>query len=165
MAFLLRGIGNKAWWDKSRDDFSWLGEDDLIADVLKSLGAVGGALSTYVVDEERTKIDRVVAALASRRGKIENFDYILAPVDVVLKNFRSDNTTGKTPDSEVNAWHLDIVHLTPAKLTQLAYIFRNHKEALCRMPRPSVKSALQTSKNHGFLDMEKVSPNVKQELT
>ena len=165
MAFLLRGIGNKAWWDKSRDDFSWLGEDELIADVLKSLGTVDGALSTFIIDEEKTKIDRVVAALASGRSKIENFDYMLAPVDVVLKNFRSDNTKGKTPDSDVNAWHLDIVHLTPAKLIQLAYILRNHKEDLCRMPRPNVKSALQTSKNHGFLDMEKVSLSVKQELT
>ncbi len=165
MAFLLRGIGNKAWWDKSRDDFSWLGEDDLIADILKSLGTVGGALSTYVVDEDKTKVDRVVAALASGRSKIENFDYMLVPVDVVLKSFRSDNTTGKTPDFEVNEWHLDIIHLTPAKLFQLAYILRDHKEALCRVPKPNVKSALQTSKNHGFLDMEKVSPSVKQELT
>lgn len=164
MAFLLRGIGNKAWWDKSRDDFSWLGEDDLIADVLKSLSTVDGALSTYIIDDEKTTIDRVVAALASGRTKIENFDYMLVPADVVLTNFQSDNTTGKTPDSEVNGWHLDIVHLTPAKLFRLAYILRNHKESLSRMPKPNVKSALQTSKNRGFLDMEKVSDNVVKEL-
>lgn len=165
MAFLLRGIGNKAWWDKSRDDFPWLGEDELIADVLKGLGTVGGALSTYVVNEDKTKVDRVVAALASGRTKIENFDYMLAPVDVVLKNFQSDNTNGETPDSEVNGWHMDIVHLTPAKLFQLAYILRNHKESLSRMPKSEVKSALQTSKDKGYLDMNKVSEKVKLELS
>ena len=164
MAFLFRGIGNKAWWDKSRDDFSWLGEGELVADVLKSLSTVDGALSTYIVDEDKTKIDRVVAALASGRTKIENFDYMLVPTDVVLKNFLSDNSKGRTPDSGVNEWHLDSVHLTPAKLFQLAFIFRNHKEALCRMPRPDVKSALQTSTDKGFLDMQKVSKDVKQEL-
>ena len=164
MAFLFRGIGNKAWWDKSRDDFSWLGEGELVADVLKSLSTVDGALSTYIVDEDKTKIDRVVAALPSGRTKIENFDYMLVPTDVVLKNFLSDNSKGRTPDSGVNEWHLDIVHLTPAKLFKLAYIFRNHKEALCRMPRPDVKSALQTSTDKGFLDMQKVSKNVKQKL-
>ncbi len=164
MAFLLRGIGNKAWWDKSRDDFSWLGEDDLIADVLKSLSTVNGALSTYIIDEDKTKIDRVVAALASGRTKIENFDYMLVPIDVVLKNFRSDNTKGKTPDFKVNEWHLDIVHLTPAKLVQLAYILRNHKESLSRMLKPEVKSALQTGKDKGYLDMSKVSEKVKLEL-
>ena len=165
MALLLRGIGNKAWWDKSRDDFSWFGEGELVADVLKKLSTVDGALSTYIVDDDKTKIDRVVAALASGRTKIENFDYMLVPTDVVLKNFLSDNSNGRTPDSGVNEWHLDIVHLTPAKLFQLAYIYRNHKESLCRMLKPAVKSALQTSKDNRYPDMNRVSEKVARELT
>lgn len=164
MAFLFRGIGNKAWWDKSRDDFPWLGENELISDVLKSLGTVDGSLSTYVIHDDKSNLDRVVAALASGRTKIENFDYLLVPLDAVRTNFVSDNTIGKTPDAKVNEWHLDIVHLTPAKLAHLSYIINNHKESLCRLLKPDVKSVLQTSKDNEFLDMSKVNAKLANAL-
>ena len=76
----------------------------------------------------------------------------------------SDNTLGKTPDAKVNEWHLDIVHLTPAKLFHLSYILNNHKESLCRLLKPDVKSVLQTSKDNQFLDMNMVSTKVATEL-
>ena len=164
MAVLFRGIGNKAWWDKSRDDFPWLGDDELISDVLKSLATVNGTLSVYAIDDAEANIRRVVAALASRRHKIENFDYILVPANQVTGVFNSSITQGNTPDETVNEWHLDLVHLTSAKLHHLSHVFAKYKVSVRRMPKPGVKSALQFSKDNGFLDLSKVSEKVVKAL-
>lgn len=164
MAILFRGIGNKAWWDKSHDDFPWLGKSELVADVLKSLGTVDGTLSMYQIENPETQVSRVIAALASGKDTIQHFDYLLVPIDVVMDRFQSDDTLGKTPDSTVNNWHLDIVNLTPYRVSQLSYILHHNRLRLFRMPKLEVKSALQTSKDNGFIEMSRVSKRIAKAL-
>lgn len=160
MSFIFRGIDNKAWWYKDRSDFPWLKEGDLVADVFKGLRTTHGALSVYAVDE-KARVNRIIAALACTRNNIQNFDYVLVPASVIEENFELQETKGDTADDEVNEWHLDIAHLTPLKLTSLAYIFRDHRESMDRLSKKKVESEIRSGINSGFIDRNQVKDRLK----
>ena len=160
MSYIFRGIGNKTWWYKDRSDFPWLGEGDLVADVFKGLSATHGSLSVYAVNDV-ININRIIAALACTRNNIQNFDYVLVPASVIEENFELQETKGDTADDKVNEWHLDIAHLTPLKLTSLAYIFRDHRESMARLSKKKVESEIHSGINSGFIDRNQVKGRLK----
>ena len=163
MSYIFRGIGNKTWWYKDRSDFPWLGEGELIADVFKGLNATNGSLSVYAVNDE-ININRIIAALACTRNNIQNFDYVLVPASVIEENFELQETKGDTADDKVNEWHLDIIHLTPSKLTSLAYIFRDHRESMSRLPEKKVESAVLQGIDADFINRNRVNRSLQTKL-
>ena len=162
MSFVFRGIGNKAWWYKDQHpDFPWLRKGELIADVFKGLSTTHGTLSIYAVDAEKTNINRIIAALACTRDNIQKFDYVLVPIETIEDKFELSKTKGKTADDTVNEWHLDILHLTSSKLTELAYIFRDHRESISRLSEKKVESAVRKRIDGGLIDVGRINEKLK----
>lgn len=141
MSFILRGIGKKALWFKEQSDFPWLPVGELVADVFKTIATGDGCLSTYAVDEEKSNLKRVIAALACTRDSVQRYDYVLVPRNIIEDSFELRESAGKTADEAVNQIHLDIVHLTPAKLSELAYIFRD--QSIGRLLKKEVDSEIR----------------------
>lgn len=162
MSYILRGIGKKSWWYKDqRPDFPWLKEGELLADVFKAIQTKEGSLSVYAVDSDQTHLNRIIAALACTRDSLQDYDYVLVPASVIEEKFELRETKGDTADDEVNEWHLDIAHLTPSKLTSLAYIFRDHRESMNKLPRKKVEYEIRSGINSGFIDRNKIKDRLK----
>ncbi len=156
MAFLFREIRNKSLWDKS-DDLPWLPEGELVADVFKALGTSNGDLSTYAVDDDKSNVHRVVAAFACTRDNFQRVDYVLIPFDAVDGAFGLKKTPGATADAGVNDWHYDIIELTSQKLLNLAYLIQSFKQTMKRMPKKTVKIAVNVGIKRGNIDRNRVN--------
>lgn len=163
MAYLFRDIRRKSWWDPDRPH-DWLQENELAADVFKGLATINGALSTYVIDAEKARVLRVVAALACTRDNFQPIDCVLIPFDAVANSFSLSETPGETPDDEVNGWHVDVVHLTPSKLVDLVYLIREHKDAMRRFPKKQVESAALQGIDADFIDRNKIKDRLQTKL-
>ena len=152
MGFVFREIRNKSWWDKSHDQFKWLPECELTADVFKGLGATDGTLSTFLVDADLENVDRIAVAFACLRDKPSKVDYALIPMEQVesLSGFRE--TRAKTPDDEVNGLHLDIVNLTHSKLVKLAFMIDKCKKV--RVTESKVRKLAKIGIDNGNLKRE-----------
>lgn len=144
MSFVFRSIGNKHWYSGDQPDFNeWLPDGALVADVLKELRTTRGSLSVYRVDPGKEYLDRVISAYACTRNSLNDIDYVLVPLDVILERFDTAPTPGNTADDEVNESHLDIEHLSASKLLQLARLFRDHHSSMHRIRKRQVKSKIR----------------------
>lgn len=163
MAYLFRDIRRKSWWNPDRRR-GWLQENELAADVFKGLATINGELSTYVIDAEKARVHRVVAALACTRDNFQPIDYVLIPFDAVASLFSLSETLGETPDDEVNGWHVDVIHLTPSKLVDLVYLIREHKDAMRRFPKKQVESAVLQGIDADFINRNRVNRSLQTKL-
>ena len=164
MIYLFHDIKQKALWERDRCYYPWLQEGELVADVFKGLRASDGTLSTYIIDAEKTRLNRVAAALVCTRANFQHVDYVLLPFDDIAKAFRLCEKPGNTADEVVNGWHVDIVHLTPARLLDLAYLIFDHRHLLDRVEEKVVKSEIRTGIDSGFLDCNKIKSKLKNKV-
>ncbi len=164
MPLIFREIGNKSWWDKAHDEFCWLGENELVGDVFKGVKAIKGRLSTYRLEDDKSSLQRVVAALACKRSNLENFDFVVVPENEMESSFEFLRTPGNTADALVNGLHRDIVHLTATDLMKLVIVFRNHMSAMSRLYKDDVKEAILDSLSQESLREDDVNGGVKKHL-
>ena len=164
MALFLREIGNKSWWDKAHEEFKWLEDDDFVGDVFKSLKTTKGKLSVFVIDDEKSSVDRVIAALASRRKSLDNFDYVLVPEKEIVGKFKVYNTHGDTDDDVVNGLHRDVARLTAVKVMDLAVVFGTHMNNMKRKSQSDVRQIINSSISVGSLETEKIDENLRRKL-
>ena len=164
MAFLFREIRNKSWWDKSKEELPWLGQGVLVGDVFKGLGTVDGSLSVYLINEDKSNINRVVAAYACTRNSIQRVDYDLMPTDAVTGAFRMNKIAGNTADDEVNQWHYDITELTTRSLVDFAYLIGDHLVSMTRVREKTVARAVKLGIERGYLDCDRIDPILRSRI-
>ena len=164
MALFLRELGNKSWWDKAHDEFSWLEKDDFVGDIFKSLKTTKGKLSIFVIDNEMSNLDRVIAALACGRTGLDNFDYVLVPEEQIVGNFKVCTTGGDTLDDVVNGLHRDIARLTAASVMDLAIVFRTYMNNMKRRNPSTVRQLINASISAGSLEKERIDDNLRKKL-
>lgn len=163
MTKIFRKLHNKRNWD--RDEKLWLGADDVPADTTKCLRTGENILSVYLLNEPSDHmIDRVVAALALTRDKIENLDLVIAPVEVIsTSGIEQCKIQGKTPDSEVNKWHLDLVELTVNKIANLALAIKD-KGVFKRYYHADVEKVIQNSLSNDCIAIGNINKKLKVSL-
>ena len=128
MPLLFRKIDSKLKWDKDVS-FSWLATHDVQADPVTDLKTTQNVLSVYSIDDERSNLARVVAAIAATRDHFDNLDYILFDKLILLEvDIKIKKAIGKTPDGQVNNWHLELFELSGFKLVNVAKIILNKGE-------------------------------------
>lgn len=162
MGFVFREIRNKSFWDKSHDQFKWLPECELIADVFKGLEARDGSLSTFAVDANLENVDRIAAAFACLRDKPSKVDYTLIPIDQVENLSPVKKTPANTADAEVNQLHLDIVNLTHSTLVKLAFLI--DKCAKVRVTESKVRKLAKLGIENGNLKRESIKEKFLKDL-
>jgi hypothetical protein len=166
VALLFREVNNVMWWDPFRSPSeAWLGKDELRGDALKSLGSRDNTLSVYILDEDTDSLERVIAAFASQRERLSNLDFALvdsAPLE--LRGFLLETLDGRTPDSVVNTWHRDLVHLTGARILELAEHMQIHA-AFCRRRKAELKRIISKGIGDGWLDTTKMRKELLDDVT
>jgi hypothetical protein len=124
---ILRKI-RKAKWYRS-DAAPWLESEDLQADALVDLATKGNKLSVYVVEDNQSNLERIIASIAANCDFISDFDYALFGQEVLDEiKINTQDTSGETPDTLVNTWHRDLVELSAVKIFTLAKVIATRAE-------------------------------------
>ena len=120
MPRLLRHLRKKNRW-QSDEPLLWLEEGDIPADPLDNLSTLQNKLSVFEVNDDLSRIERVAAAMATRKELIQEFDYIVFDQELLEEIGIAINLVGgDTPDNKANSWHRDLIQLSATKLVELA---------------------------------------------
>jgi hypothetical protein len=92
------------------------------ADPLGDLATKDNALSVWFVDDGKSNLKRIAAALAARCDHVSNVDYALFDQAMLDRlDIQMEKSYGGTPDDYANRnWHYDLVKLSGRKLLELA---------------------------------------------
>ena len=160
MAIIFRKLNQKRHWDNA----PWLEQQDAQADVTKCLATNENRLSVFVLDEPDEQVRRVVAALAATRDHLAHIDLAVVPENILEQcSIRWADTTGQTPDSEVNGWHRDLIELTIAKITRLAAAIKREGQIERYNPK-RVGRAIKHSLDVNCIGTERMGEELAQSL-
>ncbi|MGH7146627.1 MAG: hypothetical protein ACREIJ_01830 [Nitrospiraceae bacterium] len=122
MPFYLRRI-TKSRWYKINPPPSWLLQNEIPAQPLADVvPRPDENLSLWRIDDHRSNLNRVAAAIASGREKLDKLDYALFSIAIIDQlGLTVVQSSGNTPDVDVNSnWHWEIIELTANKAVLLA---------------------------------------------
>ena len=135
MPFLLRKVKRTRWLND--DAIDWLPHDEPQADAFHDLTTGKNTLSFWEIEDDQSNLQRIIAAMAANCDALSNIDYVLVDRRAVESaQIELDQVPGETVDAEANRlWHYDLVHLSAAKLLELArHIKRFATFARCKEP-------------------------------
>lgn len=159
---MLRKIRQARWY---KVEGAWLAADEIPADPLSDLTTKDNQLSIWYIEDDRSNLERVIAALAASGTDIANVDYALLDHQWLGDLYITmASTRGGTPDEEVNtAWHRDLVELSAGKLVTLATAIFTHAEKQ-RMPKIRVHQLIVQAVTLGWIDIQRLQPKVRTEI-
>ena len=166
MPLLLREVNNIRWWDSQRNlGEEWLKEGELRSDALKSLRSKDNKVSVFLIEDDASNLDRILAAFAAGRQELNDVDFAIVDFeDVKPLGLELRDDDADTPDSTVNAWHRDIVHLSATKVLALA----NHlqiKAHFCRRRGKHIHKLIKEGIAAGHIDKGLMRTELLKELT
>lgn len=147
MPFVLRKIRRSRW---RRDPHTGRLSDSGLRSARRDLCLPGESLSAYLVNYDKSNLERVITALAANSMSLDTVDYIM--MDISL-DIQTEATPGRTPDSEVNSFHLDLPGLSDSKLDRLAHAFRDKGES-DRYAKKDLKQMILEAVRTGNIDRD-----------
>lgn len=164
MPLVLRKIRKARWY--RLEGVSWLAEGDVHADPLADLPTSENRLSVWHVEDDRSNLERVVAALAASCGAVSNLDYALLDQQVLSTTLKVkiEGNRGASPDDKANeSWHRDLVELSASKLVELAKAFLANGER-DRVPEKKVRRLLADAVASGNVDSRRVDARIRADI-
>ena len=154
MPLLLRKLDRKASFYPD----CHTGVGDVQADALSDLRTSGNELSFWLVQDDHQNLDRVVAALASARMKLDKLDYALIDRQLVdTLQIEIVKRSGVSLDKQANErWHQDLTALSGKKVLELAITIQEKAE-LVRVEKEKVRAAIRRSIDDGFIDSRDIT--------
>ena len=164
MPYVLRIISKSRWYEDP-GDFPWLVQGDVQADALSDLRTKGNILSVWRIDDAKSNLEDVIAALAAMRDELDKLDYALIDVETVEKiGINLKSTPGDSLDPEVNKWHIDMVTLSGTNLLSLAHAIHEPRVEKARVLAKEIKSLLLARISAGTLDPSGMKAPVRRKL-
>lgn len=156
---------SKEKWLLEPNDLPWLNfEKDVHADLLSDLTTSGNSLSIYEIEEDKSNLDHVIAAIASSRDNLANVDYAVFDGNIIKNlNIQLDPTIGTTPDTEVNNLHRDLKNLTASNLSGLAKEMRKRGQFNRKAPKGVIK-LIKKGLDEGRIDKTKIKESLMKKL-
>lgn len=166
MAIFLRKIQYKTNWDRQGEFSGYIPVGQAPADALQDLKTQGNALSVWQIDDTRSNLERVLAAIASTLDHIQVINYLLIDSQHISPlNLSLVPSPGVTHDLDANStWHFDLVHLSATDLANLANTMFTHGEKKREKDR-QLALFLKKSVESGFVDQTKLNPLVIAKLS
>ena len=131
------------------------------ADAFKDLQTKSNKLSVWVLDAEKSNLERLIAALSANRDRLGKFDYALFDQNLIEQlQIKSTYVEGDTPDFEANKWHMDLEELTTKKLFQLTEVIQENQKNRC----VKVKELINDSIKAGNIDPNNINETIKTKL-
>ncbi len=168
MAYFLRKVDyahQTIWEGNWGDEYPWLIMPGLPSDLLgnEAVRTDNCELSVYFINEDKSNINRVMAALNAKREFLTDTGYLLfeesLPSDIGIKVQQTD---GETYDDHLNKnWHYDLVELNADAIVNLceALVERCEIESLFK---DDVIKLIGQSMSNKYL--RKVSKGIRKEL-
>ena len=123
-----------------------------------------GSLSVFLINDDESNLQRVIAAQAARRDRTEKFDYILMDYkELDALGIQWEKTPANTPDDQVNASHIDLLCMNVSKIVDLAYAFRTNSSPV-RVGETEIKELLKQGVASGHLVFSKINLKSDQEF-
>jgi hypothetical protein len=87
----------------------WRGSKDVPADNLKDFNTTQNQLSLWLILNDKSNLNDVIASIATTRQKIEHFDYLLFDSKILDElGILLDKSEGDTANDHANSnWHFD----------------------------------------------------------
>lgn len=163
MPFLLRIIRRSKWYGAADAVESAL--SDFPADPLADLNTKENKLSVWYVDEDKSNLERIAAAIGAKRDSLAPLDYALFDYDL-LSNMKIELTRsdGDTRDKHVNeAWHRDLIELSALALVDLARELAKLSH-MDRIPEKKIKQLIVAGVTNEQIDRSKIRDKFLAEL-
>ena len=135
------------------------------ADALKNLRTHENSLSVWKIEADKRNLQRVLAALAATRDKIEKLDYALVDKNAVLSlKIRCVRGQGDTLDYEANGlWHKNLECLTGIDVVRLAELITDSGQS-GRIHDREIAEMISNSIQQGFIDPSRVRSSLRESL-
>jgi len=161
MSFVLRKLDRRAAFHS----VDWVRSGDVAGDALCNLRTQGNALSVWLIDDNRTNLERIIAAVAGGRMKLDKLDYALIESGrLETLGIHMTQEKGMSCDDDANAlWHQDLHNLSGAKLVELAVTMQAHSE-FKRVNKKEVGRLIAASIRGGFIDPSRLDDKLLKEL-
>jgi len=164
MPLILRKIRKSKWYKNL--GVPWLKQEDLQADALGDLDSKDNKLSVWLIEDNRSNLERVITALAAKCDHPTNIDIALLEQNVLDKlDIRWSKTSGDSCDDEINkTFHIDLIELTAAKLLQFAQQIQQ-KGNKTRFFQKEIIQMLTKGISTGKISRDKIKETLLNEIT
>lgn len=165
MAKFLRKVETKRHWDHKGEFSKYIPAGEASADCLGDLKTSSEALSVWELDDEKTNLNRILAAIASTREHLQKIDYLIVDAAHVTNlGLKIQPKPGQTRDAGANnAWHRDLIHLSASDLSRLANVLFEHAQRRREMEVKLI-ALLKHSVDEGHVDRAALRPGIAQKL-
>lgn len=139
MPFILRKIRKNRWYKYEKNELPWLSEGDVQADPLGDLATTKNELSVWQIENDKSNLEQVIAALRANCDDIANIDFALFD-SKFLKDIKVAirRSHGGSKDEMANSiWHYDLFELSAFKLIELTKVIIANAE-ISRFPEKTV---------------------------
>ena len=130
MPKILRKVKKANW---RYDDQEWLSVDEIQSDVLNDLQSKQNKLSIWIVEDDESNLNRILAALSANRDNPSNLDYVLLDFEILEElGIKHERTNGNTIDEELNKqYHIDFKYLSTQKILDLSFVIKKSGDITC----------------------------------
>ena len=176
LSFFLRSVRRNRWSLEFWDKFSWLKAGDIPVDPLFDIlsqdekGKLRNVVSMWYVLEDESNLNRIIAALAAARDRLDILDYMLVELELIEKyEFNRERTLGLTADERINNdWHFDIGKISGFNLLNFVKEILDRRrqyeekrvkkdDIIRRVQVQQVKTLIQKALDEKWLDEEKIN--------
>jgi len=165
MSYFLREVYSNIKWDKTQFP-SWLKEGELPSCIIRDLRADDNAISLWEINDDKSNLPDVIAALVvAKRKKFKNdFDYALLDENLLNQpSFKPRKITGKTPYHVANSYHCDVPKLPISSVVYFAHLLRRYGK-FDRMGWKDIETQLKDAHKRSQLDVSTLESDLKQQL-
>jgi len=160
MPLALRIIRRRRW-----DTLPWLSEYEIQADALNDFGTKDNQLSLWIIDDNKSNLNRVVTAYAAKRDEVTNLDYALFDVQILSDlNVNYENAPGDTPDEMANSsWHIHAKELTGQDILELVKVV-SELGLPDRLSHINILTLLADGVSKQILDRSRMLPKILEKV-
>ena len=158
MPLLLRTITKSRWYKET-----WLEKGKAQANALGDLRPKENKLSFWHVEDDKSNLHQVVAAIAAGRDSPTIFDYALFDQTRLTKiGVRIEHTAGDSFHKEADEhWHHDTAKLSAENVAEIANIIMEHGTTE-RIWKSEVSSLVKQAVTSGIIDVNPLKDRLKQ---
>lgn len=156
----------KFWY--ARDDQPWIPSGDIPGDTLQAFRTNENELSVWFIQNDKSNLDRVVAAFATTKTSLDTLDYVLLPDNFLPPDIQVKEDAGESCDQLANEkWHRDLVQLTGHRIVELAKQFYHEgyeKEGLGRYEDSDIAILIKQGIQRSEIDVNKLNAKLRKAL-
>ena len=165
MPLVIRFIKSYLNWEILPEESQWLQKEEIPADPLSGLQTKRNTLSVYLINDDKSKLERCVSAFAVTKSSIQEVNYILFEEMYIqeagIKYIQSD---GELIDKEINNLHFNLSEISSQKLVKLAKLIINNDFEADEYDIIQVKQFIQNSLSNNWMAYDSLNNGIRRGL-